>query len=154
MEFRLLGPVELWTEGGTVDIGPRRQRCVLTALAVDAGMPVRPETVIERVWGQVLDDRVGQGHTWDSLGYVHHQLGDHQQATRCFRRALDLYREAGHHHGETDTLIRLGDLLRSTGDADGARDAWQQALATLDALGEPEADDIRAKLRELPDSFK
>src|SRR6266545_3322648 len=58
MEFRLLGPVEVWTAAGPVDVGPSRQRAVLAALLVDAGRPVTVETVIDRVWGDTPPDRV------------------------------------------------------------------------------------------------
>ncbi|HEV2370562.1 MAG TPA: BTAD domain-containing putative transcriptional regulator [Streptosporangiaceae bacterium] len=51
MEFRLLGPVEVCAGGGLVDAGPARQRCVLAALAADAGRVVPVEVLQERVWG-------------------------------------------------------------------------------------------------------
>jgi DNA-binding SARP family transcriptional activator/tetratricopeptide (TPR) repeat protein len=58
LELRLLGPVEVRAAGRTVYVGPPRQRCVLAALAVDAGRPVQTDTVIERVWGQAPPDGV------------------------------------------------------------------------------------------------
>jgi DNA-binding SARP family transcriptional activator/tetratricopeptide (TPR) repeat protein len=51
MDVRLLGPVEVWTAGGLVDAGPPRQRCLLAALAVDAGRPVMTDVLVDRVWG-------------------------------------------------------------------------------------------------------
>ncbi|HEV2377817.1 MAG TPA: tetratricopeptide repeat protein [Streptosporangiaceae bacterium] len=51
MEFRLLGPVEVFAGGGLVDAGPARQRCVLAALAADAGRVVPVEVLQDRVWG-------------------------------------------------------------------------------------------------------
>jgi DNA-binding SARP family transcriptional activator/tetratricopeptide (TPR) repeat protein len=51
VEFRLLGPVEVTAAGNLLEIGTPRQRCVLAALAADAGRPVPVETLIERVWG-------------------------------------------------------------------------------------------------------
>ncbi|HEV2370892.1 MAG TPA: tetratricopeptide repeat protein, partial [Streptosporangiaceae bacterium] len=51
MEFRLLGPVEVWVGGELVDAGPARQRCVLAALAADAGQSVPVEVLQDRVWG-------------------------------------------------------------------------------------------------------
>ena len=61
LELRLLGPVEVRAAGQAVYAGPPRQRCVLAALAVDAGRPVRIDTVIDRVWGQAPPD--GAQHT-------------------------------------------------------------------------------------------
>ena len=50
MEFRLLGPVEVWAAGGCLEMGPPQQRAVLAALAVDAGRPVFRGTLIDRIW--------------------------------------------------------------------------------------------------------
>jgi DNA-binding SARP family transcriptional activator/tetratricopeptide (TPR) repeat protein len=52
VEFRLLGPVEVWTAGLGLEMGPPQQRAVLAALAVDAGRPVFRDTLIARVWSQ------------------------------------------------------------------------------------------------------
>jgi len=52
VEIRLLGPVEVWTAGVGLDMGPPQQRAVLAALAVDAGRPVFRDTLISRVWSQ------------------------------------------------------------------------------------------------------
>ncbi len=52
MEFRLLGPVEVWAAGGCLEMGPPQQRAVLAALAVDAGRPVFRGTLIDRVWSE------------------------------------------------------------------------------------------------------
>src|SRR5256886_1290054 len=51
VEFRLLGPVELHTAAGSVDLGTPRERYVLAVLAADAGRLVPIGTLIERVWG-------------------------------------------------------------------------------------------------------
>lgn len=50
MDFRILGPVELETREGRVDLGPLKQRTVLAALLVDAGRLVTHELLIDRVW--------------------------------------------------------------------------------------------------------
>ena len=50
MDFRLLGPVELWYRGRPVDIGHAKQRTVLAVLLVEAGRPVSAGTLIDRVW--------------------------------------------------------------------------------------------------------
>ncbi|SMD22942.1 AfsR/SARP family transcriptional regulator [Kibdelosporangium aridum] len=51
VEIALLGEVTTYVEGRSVDLGPARQRCVLAALAVDAGRLMPAERLIERVWG-------------------------------------------------------------------------------------------------------
>jgi DNA-binding SARP family transcriptional activator/tetratricopeptide (TPR) repeat protein len=50
VEFRLLGPVEVWAAGRCLEMGPPQQRAVLAALAVDAGRPVFRDTLIDRIW--------------------------------------------------------------------------------------------------------
>ncbi|MEG3635540.1 AfsR/SARP family transcriptional regulator [Micromonospora palythoicola] len=51
MRIRLLGPIEVESADGPLDVGPRQRRAVLAALAVDAGTPVSIDTLTERVWG-------------------------------------------------------------------------------------------------------
>jgi DNA-binding SARP family transcriptional activator len=51
VQFRILGPVELWVAGVRTDLGPLKQRTMLAALLIDPGHPVTQETLIERVWG-------------------------------------------------------------------------------------------------------
>jgi DNA-binding SARP family transcriptional activator/Tfp pilus assembly protein PilF len=57
VEYRLLGPVEVWVGGRRVDAGQPRQRAVLAALLVDAGRVVPTETLIARVWGQTVPEQ-------------------------------------------------------------------------------------------------
>ncbi|MBB4911528.1 AfsR/SARP family transcriptional regulator [Actinophytocola algeriensis] len=49
--LRLLGEVDAEVDGKPVDLGAPRQRCVLAALAVDAGQTMSVERLVERVWG-------------------------------------------------------------------------------------------------------
>ena len=52
MEFGVLGPVEVWVDSRPVDAGHARQRAVLAVLLLDLGRAVRPEVLIDRVWGE------------------------------------------------------------------------------------------------------
>ncbi|GAB7046487.1 AfsR/SARP family transcriptional regulator [Catenuloplanes indicus] len=52
MEVRLLGPVEIWADGRSAELGPPQRRHTLAALAVDAGRPVTIETLAARVWDE------------------------------------------------------------------------------------------------------
>ncbi|MET8563097.1 hypothetical protein ABZV75_21790 [Streptomyces flaveolus] len=40
----------------------------------------------------------------------------------------------------------MGDTHLATGDREGARAAWEQALALLDRLGHPDAERVRERL--------
>jgi DNA-binding SARP family transcriptional activator/Tfp pilus assembly protein PilF len=65
MDIRVLGPVELWSAGSMVPLGPARQRSLLAVLAADAGRLVTLDTVIDRIWGAQPPERAR-----DTL-YVH-----------------------------------------------------------------------------------
>jgi DNA-binding SARP family transcriptional activator/tetratricopeptide (TPR) repeat protein len=52
VEFGLLGEVVAHADGEPVALGPARRRCVLAALALDAGRVVPSDLLADRVWGE------------------------------------------------------------------------------------------------------
>ncbi|MGM1063723.1 winged helix-turn-helix domain-containing protein [Saccharothrix sp. Mg75] len=52
LDIRVLGGVGAVADGRPLDVGAPRQRCVLAALAVDAGRVVPVDRLAERVWGE------------------------------------------------------------------------------------------------------
>ncbi len=56
MEFRLLGPVEVWNDGCPVDVGHAKQRSVLAVLSMEAGNVVSAAKLIDWVWGNEPPD--------------------------------------------------------------------------------------------------
>ena len=50
MEFRALGPIELWSAGQPQDLGPARVRCILAFLLLTPRTIVPVETLIDRLW--------------------------------------------------------------------------------------------------------
>ena len=50
MEFRVLGPIELWSADRQQDLGPARERCVLAILLLTPGTIVPADTLIDRLW--------------------------------------------------------------------------------------------------------
>lgn len=96
-----------------------------------------------------LNNRFGEANTWDSLGYSHHHLGHFEEAVDCYQNALKLYRELGDRYIEADTLAHLGDTYVAAGDRSLAEESWELALAILDKLGNPEAEKMRVRLRDL-----
>jgi tetratricopeptide (TPR) repeat protein len=97
-----------------------------------------------------LGDENGQAETCDSLGYAHHRLGHHREAIACFERALRHRAKVDDPAHEAVVLHHLGDAHHGAGEVDAARTAWRRALAGLDALGLPEAAQVREKLRAPP----
>src|SRR5512132_2071705 len=52
MEFRILGPVEVRSEGRPLVVAGARQRALLAVLLLRAGEPVARDRVIEDLWGE------------------------------------------------------------------------------------------------------
>jgi DNA-binding SARP family transcriptional activator/tetratricopeptide (TPR) repeat protein len=50
MEFRALGPIELWSDGQQRDLGPARLRSILAMLLLAPRTIVPAETLIDRLW--------------------------------------------------------------------------------------------------------
>jgi DNA-binding SARP family transcriptional activator/tetratricopeptide (TPR) repeat protein len=99
-----------------------------------------------------LGDRYGEAATLDSLGYAHHHLGRHREAADCFGRSVALVRDLGDRYNEAVVLTHLGDVHHAAGQAARAAEAWRRALRILDELDHPNADQVRANLRDLEPS--
>ena len=50
VEFRVLGPIELWSAGQQCDLGPTRVRSVLAILTLTPRTLVPTDVLIDRVW--------------------------------------------------------------------------------------------------------
>ena len=51
-DFRLLGPLEVTSEGATLELGGPKQRALLALLLFDAGRAVSTDRLIEALWGE------------------------------------------------------------------------------------------------------
>jgi tetratricopeptide (TPR) repeat protein/transcriptional regulator with XRE-family HTH domain len=96
-----------------------------------------------------LNDIDAEAGAWDSLGHAHHHLGHHAEAVACFQKAISQFREVGDRYYETDVLTHLGDSHQAAGDPAAAREAWRQALEILEDLDHPDAEAVRARLRDM-----
>jgi DNA-binding SARP family transcriptional activator len=74
-EFGVLGAVEARINGGPVDLGHARQRCVLGVLLVEAGRPVPVDQMIYRVWGEDAPQRAA-GALYSYLSRLRRAVGD------------------------------------------------------------------------------
>jgi tetratricopeptide (TPR) repeat protein len=86
---------------------------------------------------QAIGYSPGEAGTWDTLGVVLQRLGAHDEAVPCFLRAVSLDREMGNRYDLAMVLAHLGETYASTGDAAGAREAWDESLVILRALHHP-----------------
>lgn len=100
-----------------------------------------------------LDDTMGQAHTLDSLGLAYRHLGELERAVDCYRQALELCRAGGAGGVEVDMLIHLGEACLAAGDHAAGQEAWGRALAILEELDHPRADQVRGLLRDDPQSW-
>ena len=98
-----------------------------------------------------MDDPYGAASTQDTLGYAYHHLGRYADAIEHFERSVSLFALIGDRYLEADVLRHLSDARRATGDRDAAREALRSALALLEELGHPEAEEVASALRE-PDT--
>ncbi|HWH01393.1 MAG TPA: BTAD domain-containing putative transcriptional regulator [Pilimelia sp.] len=111
VEFRILGPIQVWAGGRARPAGEPRQRAVLAALLINVGRVVSVETLVDRVWGdappmrarrslqahiarvrRILDDVAGSSWTRPRVvrepgGYVVAATEDQVDALR-FRRLV------------------------------------------------------------------
>jgi tetratricopeptide (TPR) repeat protein/DNA-binding SARP family transcriptional activator len=78
VEFRILGPVQLWAnDGRQIDLGSRKERCVLAILLWERGHPVPVNALMDKVWG---DDLPGKVHS-SLYGYVSRLRGHIREAS-------------------------------------------------------------------------
>lgn len=140
MEFRILGPVQVWAGGRNWPVGEPRQRAVLAALLVNAGRPVSVDTLVDRVWGDSPPPQVRrslQAHVARLRRALQRaadaeswQAGSHPMV-QPLARGVDGYVIAAH-VAEVDRL-RFQDLLAQCRRA--AVDERQRAFRLREALG-------------------
>jgi DNA-binding SARP family transcriptional activator/DNA-binding XRE family transcriptional regulator len=141
----ILGPLEAWRDGMSLPLGPPARRAVLGLLAVDPGVLVRRDTIVDALWGPAPPD------TAASLVQAH---------VSRLRRLLTLRRN--HSSADDPVIVSVGggyrlhllneqlDLLtfrdlaadaeaaRAAGDNLLAADLYEQALGLC--RGDPFAD--------------
>src|SRR5690348_6694260 len=52
MEYRLLGPVEVWSTGGPLYVGGQRERRALAILLLNANRTVGLDQLVDVLWGE------------------------------------------------------------------------------------------------------
>jgi tetratricopeptide (TPR) repeat protein/transcriptional regulator with XRE-family HTH domain len=93
-----------------------------------------------------IGDRRAEAQALESFGLIHQHTGDPSQAIACYQRSLSLHRDLADRYLTTKLLTRLGDAYQATGDITAATSVRTEALAILDDLGHPDANQVRASL--------
>ena len=89
---------------------------------------------------------VGQATVLAQLGRVHRLRGRHAEALDRLGAALELAEKVDERRSAAVCLQELGTTHAELGDPAAAREAWVRALAVFEALGVPEADEVRRHL--------
>jgi DNA-binding SARP family transcriptional activator/tetratricopeptide (TPR) repeat protein len=130
MEFRTLGPVELWSAGQRKDLGPARAQCILAVLLLTPRTIVPVESLIDRLW----DTRPPAKAKESLLVYIarlraslRQAVGDRVQlVSRARGYALEVDPEAIDVH-QFRRLRRQADALAASGDHDHAATLLREA---------------------------
>ena len=88
--------------------------------------------------------------TLDSLGYIHHRLGDYRGAIDRYQWAIEISRDNGDRYHEASQLVHLGESHHAVANPDSARQAWQEALHIFTELNHCRVIQVSTKLRTLP----
>ena len=95
---------------------------------------------------QELDHPGGEASSMATLARSYHLLGHRERAAQFALRALDLHRAMGSGVEVAKVLTTLGDIRLAAGDRNAADALFRSALAILDELRLPQADDLRERL--------
>ncbi|MDT0346018.1 AfsR/SARP family transcriptional regulator [Streptomyces litchfieldiae] len=85
----------------------------------------------------------------NTLATTHTAAGHAAQALRLHGEALTLATVAGERVAQAHSHAGIAAVHASLDERDAARSHWRQALATYEAVGLPQATDVRARLDEL-----
>ncbi len=85
MEFKLLGPLELWSAGQRHELGSVKEQCILAILLLTQGTPVPAEVLIDRVWDESPPSKARENlssYVARLGGRLRNALGDQAQLQR------------------------------------------------------------------------
>lgn len=103
---------------------------------LDRSMAIRREQGDRRNIGRVLNE----------YGLVYGSMGRTDAAVEHLEQALAVHVELDFWYGEAVAHERLGDVLDQIGRPEPAREHWQAAVLLYEKLGDPSAEDIRARM--------
>ena len=139
MEFRILGPLEVFDEGRSVDVGAAKQRALLAFLLLNANRVVSSDRLIDALWGERAPG-TAQKALQVYVSQLRKALGRDRIVTRA--PGYELRVEAG----ELD-LERFAELVSNQEFAEALR--LKRGVALADFAYEPFAQNEIARLEEL-----
>src|SRR5450755_730581 len=130
MEFRVLGPIELWSAGQQCDLGPARARRVLAILLLTPRTIVPAEVLIDRLWDTRPPPKARESlsvYVTRLRASLRPTVGDSVRlAGRARGYVLDVDPEAVDLH-QFRRLRRQADALTASGDYDHAAALLREA---------------------------
>jgi DNA-binding SARP family transcriptional activator/tetratricopeptide (TPR) repeat protein len=130
MEFRALGPIELWSDGQRQDLGPARVRSILAMLLLAPRTVVPVETLIDRLWGTRPPPKARESlsvYIARLRASLRQAVGDQVQLVgRARGYVLEVDPETVDVH-QFRRLRRQADALAASGDHDHAADLLLEA---------------------------
>ena len=130
MEFRILGPLEVWTDGAPTSLGGRKQRALLAMLLLRRNQVVSRDALIDGLWGERPPPSAG--HTIEA--YVHRLrkvLHNGTDESRLLTRPGGYLLRVGAAELDLDRFQRLVEEARA---ACAANAPWRAADELREAL--------------------
>ena len=130
MEFRTLGPIELWSAGQRQDLGPARAQCILAILLLSPRTIVPAPSLIDRLWDTQPPPKARETLTvyiTRLRASLRQAVGDRVQlVSRARGYALEVDPETIDVH-QFRRLRRQADALAASGDHDHAASLLREA---------------------------
>jgi tetratricopeptide (TPR) repeat protein len=96
-----------------------------------------------------VGDSYGETLTLDSIGYIHHLLGNYDDAIGSFTTAVAGFARSGDRWLEANSTDHLADVYAVAGNLAAAAASWHRVLAIMTELEHPGINAVRAKLAAL-----
>jgi DNA-binding SARP family transcriptional activator/tetratricopeptide (TPR) repeat protein len=130
MEFRTLGPIELWSAGQREDLGPARAQCILAILLLTPRTIVPVESLIDKLWDTQPPPKARESlsvYIARLRASLRQAVGDRVQlVSRARGYALEIDPEAIDLH-QFRRLRRQAGALAASGDHDHAATLLREA---------------------------
>lgn len=95
-------------------------------------------------------DRSREGWSLRLLADAYQAQGNWNEAIICYNRALDVLDPVGYTQEQARASVGLGNCLHQVGDEVRARTEWERANTLFSGIGDPQADEVAARLNRCP----